>query len=40
MPGFTDHSLLPMAAKEQGLSMPVLCSVLVELALNRAVSAT
>ena len=36
MPGFTDHSLIPMAAKQAGFSMPMLCSVLVENALLRA----
>lgn len=33
MPGFTDHSLLPMAAAKTGLPMPALCAKLVELAL-------
>ncbi len=36
MPGFTDHSLLPLAAKEYGLSMPSLCKKLVQLALHRS----
>lgn len=31
-PGFTDHSLVPKAAKHIGLSMPDLCAKLVELA--------
>ena len=35
MPGFTDHSLLPLAAKETGISMQSLCRTLVELALHR-----
>jgi D-alanine-D-alanine ligase len=37
IPGFTDHSLVPMAAKDAGLEMPDLCSTLVELALARTV---
>ena len=36
MPGFTDYSLLPLAAKEYGLSMPSLCQKLVQLALHRS----
>jgi len=32
MPGFTTHSLLPMAAREHGLAMPALCDRLVWLA--------
>jgi len=32
MPGFTDHSLLPMAAAHRGRLMPDLCSHLVSLA--------
>ena len=36
MPGFTDHSLLPLAAKEMGMSMQNLCGSLVDLALLRA----
>lgn len=32
MPGFTGHSLLPMAANATGLAMPALCGRLVELA--------
>ena len=32
MPGFTSHSLLPMAAARDGLAMPALCSRLVEVA--------
>lgn len=35
MPGFTDHSLLPMAAGAAGLSMPVLCDRLVRRAAAR-----
>jgi D-alanine-D-alanine ligase len=34
MPGFTDHSLLPMAAKHAGLSFETLCDTLVRLALR------
>ncbi len=43
MPGFTSHSLLPMAAAGRGQDMPTLCGRLVEAALARAatpVSAT
>ncbi|MBS0191143.1 MAG: D-alanine--D-alanine ligase [Phycisphaerales bacterium] len=36
MPGFTDHSLFPMAANRQGLPMEKLCAKLVELALRDA----
>jgi D-alanine-D-alanine ligase len=32
MPGFTDHSLVPMAARHMGLEMPELCSRLVAMA--------
>ena len=35
IPGFTQHSLLPMAARKAGLSMPELCGMLVESALGR-----
>ena len=35
MPGFTTHSLVPMAARAMGLEMPQLCSTLVEFALAR-----
>ncbi|MDX1564640.1 MAG: D-alanine--D-alanine ligase [Phycisphaeraceae bacterium] len=35
MPGFTDHSLLPMAAARAGLPMERLCDRLARLALNR-----
>jgi D-alanine-D-alanine ligase len=37
MPGFTNHSLVPMAAKSAGIEMVQLCCTLVELALNRRV---
>lgn len=33
MPGFTSHSLLPMAARALGLDMPALCRSLVEASL-------
>ncbi|MHC4319247.1 MAG: D-alanine--D-alanine ligase family protein [Planctomycetota bacterium] len=35
MPGFTTHSLVPMAAAAVGLDMPALCVTLVEAALDR-----
>ena len=35
MPGFTDHSLVPMAALQAGVPMPSLCSALVLSAENR-----
>jgi D-alanine-D-alanine ligase len=35
MPGFTTHSLVPMAARRIGLPMPALCTKLVEAALAR-----
>ena len=40
MPGFTDHSLVPMAAKHAGIEMPELCAGLVELAAKRTSSAS
>ncbi len=36
MPGFTTHSLVPMAAAEIGLDMPTLCASLVDAALERS----
>lgn len=36
MPGFTDHSLLPMAAKAHGWDMPSLCDRLVRAAIARS----
>lgn len=36
MPGFTAHSLVPMAARAAGLEMPELCARLVEDAVRRA----
>lgn len=35
IPGFTSHSLVPMAAAEAGLTMPALCQNLVDLAMAR-----
>ncbi|RMD64072.1 MAG: D-alanine--D-alanine ligase [Planctomycetota bacterium] len=35
MPGFTEHSLLPMAAEAEGMSVRALCASLVELAAER-----
>ncbi len=35
MPGFTSHSLFPMAAARAGLEMPALCQRLVDAALSR-----
>lgn len=34
MPGFTDHSLVPMAAKHIGLDMPALCASIVRCAIR------
>lgn len=34
MPGFTDHSLVPMAAAHRGIAMPALCARLVNAALG------
>lgn len=34
LPGFTDHSLVPMAARRVGLEMPALCTRLVEMAVR------
>lgn len=34
MPGFTDHSLVPMAARRMGIEMPELCWSLVEMAVR------
>ena len=36
MPGFTTHSLVPMAAVKIGLDMPKLCAKLADAALSRA----
>ena len=35
MPGFTTHSLVPMAASEAGMNMAALCAALVDAALKR-----
>ena len=35
MPGFTDHSLVPMAARHDGMDMMTLCTSLVEIARQR-----
>ena len=35
MPGFTSHSLVPMAAAHEGVPMPALCGRLVDAALER-----
>ncbi|MDR3212134.1 MAG: D-alanine--D-alanine ligase [Planctomycetota bacterium] len=35
-PGFTSHSLVPLAARQAGITMAALCSRLVEMAANRA----
>jgi D-alanine-D-alanine ligase len=34
LPGFTDHSLVPKAARKMGLEMPALCERLVEMAVR------
>ncbi len=39
MPGFTAHSLLPMAAKARGLDLPALCGRLVDGALGERAAA-
>ncbi len=36
MPGFTTHSLVPMAAARRGVKMAALCEALVDMALARA----
>ncbi len=36
MPGFTTHSLVPMAAARRGRTMPALCEALVDMALARS----
>jgi D-alanine-D-alanine ligase len=40
MPGFTTHSLVPMAARKRGWNMPELCSKLVHAAMSRSIIAT
>jgi D-alanine-D-alanine ligase len=39
MPGFTSHSLVPMAARHAGIEMPALCTQLVGFALRDTVGA-
>lgn len=34
LPGFTDHSLVPMAARHVGMPMPALCAKLVDMAIR------
>ena len=34
MPGFTNHSLVPLAARHSGLDMPTLCTMLVDSATD------
>ena len=36
MPGFTGHSLLPLAARHAGIPMPELCRMLAEMALDES----
>ena len=40
IPGFTSHSLVPMAAKQIGLDFPALCQRIVELAMTRSLCAS
>lgn len=40
MPGFTTHSLVPMASRRRGVEMPELCAQLAQHALNRAARST
>src|SRR6185369_3135414 len=35
IPGFTQPSLLPMAARRAGIAMPELCQLIVEMAVER-----
>ncbi len=37
MPGFTDHSLIPMAARHKGIEMPELCALIIQNAMRRQV---
>lgn len=39
LPGFTDHSLVPMASRHAGVPMPELCTRLVKMALRDAARA-
>jgi D-alanine-D-alanine ligase-like ATP-grasp enzyme len=34
LPGFTSHSLLPMAARKAGIEMPELCKQIIDAALK------
>ena len=36
LPGFTDHSLVPMASRHMGVEMPALCGKLVDMAIRDA----
>ena len=36
MPGFTSHSLVPMAAADAGIDPPTLCGTLIDIALERS----
>ena len=36
LPGFTSHSLLPMAAKKAGIGTPELCKQIIDAAMNEA----
>ena len=36
LPGFTNHSLIPMAAKKSGMDSPTLCKKIIEAAINDA----
>jgi len=38
IPGFTDHSLLPKAARQAGVPMPELCDRIVRMAMSRRAS--
>ena len=40
IPGFTDHSLVPMAAAKLGIGMRELCTRLVDAALERTRTGT
>jgi D-alanine-D-alanine ligase len=35
IPGFTSRSLVPMAAKEEGIEFPELCQIIVDIAMKR-----
>ncbi len=40
MPGFTSHSLVPMAAEAEGMGMPAICAALVDAAVARRTPAS